>query len=230
MVTAAYAQSLCGTPETCFEEGVQRMVVGDAPEEASVLFLNACSAGHAAACVNLAALHERGQGVPQDRVRAAALYRQGCDEGLQLACVGLGRLMTNGEGVPQDDAGALQLFEQACAAGQGSGCTAWGQMLEGGFGAKVDVAEAFARYRLGCEGGDPEGCLTLADRRAKTGRPEALLESLELWKKACAMDEGAGCAKAGAHLWSSSVKPATRREARALLTRACALGEVHACR
>lgn len=234
IVTAAFAQPFgvvqCDTAEACFEHGVQRVVDSGDPKEGAAYFSFACDGGHVAACVNLASLYERGQGVPEDRARAAELYRQGCEADLQLACVGLGRLMANGEGVPQDDAGALKLFEQACTAGQGSGCTAWGQMLEGGFGAEVDVAEAFARYRLGCEGGDPDGCITLADRRAATGRPDALAEALGLWKKACEMGEGSGCAKAGSHLWSSSVKGTVRREARALLDQACALGELQACR
>jgi TPR repeat protein len=226
----AYGQALCGTPDTCFEHGVRLMVEGTSSTEAAAHFSMACDGGHASACVNLAALHERGEGVEEDRGRAASLYRQGCAGGLQLACVGLGRLMAHGEGVPQDDVEASQLFEQACTSGQASGCTAWGQMLEGGFGTQLDVAQAFIRYQEGCDGGDPAGCLTLAARRVATRRAEAVQAAFGLWKRACTLEEAEGCAAAGSHLLTTSTKPADRREGRALVARACVLGKRDACR
>jgi TPR repeat protein len=54
--------------------------------EAARLLPAACDGGKAQECADLASMYSRGEGVPQDKPKAAELYRKACELGLTTAC------------------------------------------------------------------------------------------------------------------------------------------------
>jgi TPR repeat protein len=72
--------------------------------------------------VKLGTLFENGQGVSQDRGRAAALYLQACQELDANGCVLLGNMYENGRGVDRDPDRAAALYRRACEIGNVQAC------------------------------------------------------------------------------------------------------------
>ena len=229
LLSAALAQSPCGPPDACFAEGVRLQVDEGSPTRAAVPWAAACDLGHAMACANLAALHERGLGVPRDLPRAARLYRQACDAGLGIPCAALGVLHANGAGVPQDDAAAFALYQRSCTLGHAHGCTLVGLSHDGGFGVERSWDSAVDAYRQGCTRGDAGGCLTLGGRLAGTRRPEKVAEAVELYAHACSLDEADGCLRAAALLDAGDGVERDRVRAKDLCVKACGLGASAPC-
>lgn len=69
------------------------------------------------ALTRLAALHQKGEGVPRDPVQAAALYARAATAGNAEAQFNLGNMYLMGEGVPQDDDWAFTWYRQAALQG-----------------------------------------------------------------------------------------------------------------
>ena len=70
-------------------------------------------AGDDASLLALAIAYEHGEGVPQDRLRAAALYCEAARRGDAEAQFSLGWMYANGRGLPHDDGIAAALFALA---------------------------------------------------------------------------------------------------------------------
>ncbi|MBZ0120605.1 MAG: sel1 repeat family protein, partial [Sandaracinaceae bacterium] len=73
-------------------------------------------------CTDLASLHERGEGVPQNYLRARELYERGCEAGSATGCNNLGYLLHQGLGGPRDLVRARALYQRACDAGNTTAC------------------------------------------------------------------------------------------------------------
>lgn len=56
------------------------------PERARLLWERACAGGNSQSCSNLGLMHNNGDGVPKDRIKARAYLKQACDLGLPTAC------------------------------------------------------------------------------------------------------------------------------------------------
>ena len=74
--------------------------------------------GHPAAQYNLGVMHEWGNGVPQNNVKALKWYRLSAEQSHKDAQNNLGAMLSKGEGVEQDFVKALKWF--VVAAGNGS--------------------------------------------------------------------------------------------------------------
>ena len=74
--------------------------------------------GHPAAQYNLGVMHEWGNGVPQNNVKALKWYRLSAEQSHKDAQNNLGAMLSKGEGVEQDFVEALKWF--VVAAGNGS--------------------------------------------------------------------------------------------------------------
>jgi Sel1 repeat len=72
-----------------------------------------CDGGDAQGCFNLGLMYANGEGVTQDKARAAQLFQQACDGGDVDGCRDLGLMYHRGDGVPQDKAKATRLFQRA---------------------------------------------------------------------------------------------------------------------
>jgi len=73
-----------------------------------------CDGGEARGCYNLGLMYYKGEGVRQDKVKAAELYTKACHGDYLPACNNLGLMYKNGDGVRQDLLEAAQLFQHAC--------------------------------------------------------------------------------------------------------------------
>ncbi len=124
-----------------------------------------CAEGAAEACVSLALLHAKGDGVPKDTARAAVLYAAACDAGRTVACNNLGVLYFNGDGVPKDAARAAALYDKACQGGNARSCSNLAGLYRNGDGVAVDAERADALFQKACDGGFASACA----RRAKAG-------------------------------------------------------------
>ncbi|MCA9623901.1 MAG: hypothetical protein KC731_32990, partial [Myxococcales bacterium] len=118
----------------------------------------------AAACVELAAMHEQGRGGALQSARAASsLYKRTCRVGLDdkprgsEGCVGLG---AERERAGEIEA-ARQFYAAACEDGISEGCVDLAHILERGNGEWRDEKRARELYQKACDGGDLKGCTRL---------------------------------------------------------------------
>jgi len=105
------AQESCNAMSKLFAQ-VKPLVLKDAAL-ALRFYTRLCEARTGEACHRAAGMHDRGEGVPVNRARAAALYVQGC-EGDQLeSCVRGAEIYRLGQGVAVDLRRAAYLTERA---------------------------------------------------------------------------------------------------------------------
>ena len=77
--------------------------------------------GHPAAQYNLGVMHEWGNGVPQDHVKALKWYRLSAEQSHKDAQSNLGAMLSKGEGAEQDFVKALKWFVVAADNGSEGG-------------------------------------------------------------------------------------------------------------
>lgn len=166
------------------------------PAAAARWYARAAECGHAAAQLNLAALHRSGEGLPRDPVRAAGWCRRAADAGEAGAQYLLAILHETGEGVALDRAAAVHWYRRAAAQGYAPAQSNLGAALLAGEGVERDPAaarrwfqraaaqdQAVAQFNLGVvllEGlGGPRDPATAAHwyrRAARQGHPQACLQ------------------------------------------------------
>jgi TPR repeat protein len=89
-------------------------------DERAVYWLERAVQGdHGEAMILLAGKYERGRGVAQDLVRAAALYRQAADKKIPAAFYHLGVMTADGRGLQRDLGEAMRLMARAARDGVG---------------------------------------------------------------------------------------------------------------
>jgi hypothetical protein len=139
----------------------------------------ACDAGDAKACSDLAAWYEQTNTVTDGNSRAAAYYSKACDGALPQACRKLGLKYLLGNGVARDNSRAIQLFSKACDQGDYEGCDTLADIYHAGKGVNISDRKAAALYSKACAAGDEFGCkwakkLAVGTRPAKpTTKPYA---------------------------------------------------------
>jgi TPR repeat protein len=147
-----------------------------------------CKEGQARACGHLGDAFFRGQGGPQDAVRAEDLLTQGCEGGAARACTNLATVVLKtgsreraeelaeqgcklGDAfgcaylgdlyaVSKDSLRAALYFARACEAGMAHGCAGQGYLL---FDSGIDPQRGRELLQKGCEGGDPNACQVLRE-------------------------------------------------------------------
>ena len=92
-----------------FEEGLDA-IHGTDYDKALEKLRPLASEGHAAAQYNLGVMHEWGNGVPQDDVKAMKWYRISAEQSHRDAQNNLGAMYSKGEGVAQNFVEALKWF------------------------------------------------------------------------------------------------------------------------
>ena len=92
-----------------FEEGLDAIHATDY-DKALEKLMPLASQGHAAAQYNLGVMHEWGNGVPQDDVKAMKWYRLSAEQSHRDGQNNLGAMYSKGEGVEQNFVEALKWF------------------------------------------------------------------------------------------------------------------------
>ncbi len=102
---------------------VLRQGKGDIHETTPLeLHTSACDQGWMEGCEGLGHLYMTGEGVAEDRSKAAMYAEQACDGGLATACSNLGFLYYNGSGVTLDKERGLALLKKSCDLGYTEAC------------------------------------------------------------------------------------------------------------
>ena len=130
--------------------------------EAAPLLGQACDAGKARGCADLAYLYDQGKGVAQDESRAVTLATKACKAGDAYGCDSIGMLYEEGRGVTLDYSRAAEFYAKACKGRFSDGCYNLGLMHDNGQGVAKDPSQAAAFYFKACNAGSAEGCNQLA--------------------------------------------------------------------
>jgi TPR repeat protein len=181
--------ALCGKgePVACMFAGVIHGEAGD-PRAGAPFLQKACDASVLAACTNLAAQYELGEGVARDIGRAVALFTTGCDGQEPRACYNLGRLYVHGaEGLAKDAKKGTPFLEKACGKAEAAGCYELGLVhYLGKTTGDKDFARALPAFDAGCKGGHAESCANLGAMYVNgEGVAKDLSRARSLFKKGC---------------------------------------------
>lgn len=146
--------------------------IAQPPSDYVTELLTLCDRGDAESCAYAASLHERGDRVPVDLVRAAELLRQACDLGYDRGCLSLAGAYREGAGVDQDEAEARRLVQRgqellttACEGGNGRKCLELGfyYLFDDTGLIGPDSAKAREVLLRGCDLLDGNSCILAAD-------------------------------------------------------------------
>lgn len=189
-----------------------------------------CATGKADDCNYLGYLHDSGQLVAKDVVKAAGLYERACTGGDTYGCKNLGLDFMKGVGVPEDPRRATELFEKGCGLGLATSCSATGRMYSSGLGVAEDGVRAAAFFERGCEGGDAQGCSDLGVMYGLgQGVAKDEARAASLYERACEGGDMVGCTNlALMYDGGSGVKEDPARAA-SLVERACAQKDARGC-
>jgi TPR repeat protein len=109
--------------------------------------------------MNLGVMHERGDGIRPDVVRAKELYSKACQLQEGGGCRQLGQLYARGFGGQPPNAKLALLFaERACALSDAIGCGNAGMNYQLGHGTDRDSQRAARMYKRACDLGGQQFC------------------------------------------------------------------------
>lgn len=158
-----------GVQRSCASLGINLIVGGPHverdPKRGEGLLINACNAGHAAACKDLGGMHLGGALPDSDQQRGAKLLVNACNLGNAEGCSALGVAHVQGLGVEKSMSEAAKLFERACDGGAMTGCFNLAVALANGDGVERDSKRAGELLRKGCEGGHEDSCAALQAKK-----------------------------------------------------------------
>ena len=104
----------------------------------------AAEQGDALAQFNLGSMYYKGEGAPEDIVKAVAWFLKAAEQGHAQAQSFLGSLYDIGEGVPEDDAVAVRWYRKAAEQGFAQAQLLLGIMYSIGEGVPEDILQAYA--------------------------------------------------------------------------------------
>jgi uncharacterized protein len=181
-----------------------------------------CTRGDDSDCAALAAMLLRGEGVPQDYVRARSLAERACDARVMRGCNALALLLENGWGGSKDPDRARTLYQLACDHAEWRACENLGvAYLRGQLGVGQDAAAGAALLDKACDLGPPNIC-TDGGAYLAPGQPtENPKRAASLFSRACDRGDLAGCNGLGASYSRGAGVPRDLVRAEALFRRAC---------
>lgn len=158
----------CTAAEECYDLAA-RTYRGEDKAKAATFYERGCELGLGLSCIQAAAIHETGDGVPKSAELAAKQYARGLDLFEEACakkdgegCYYLGISHEFGRGVAIDHAKAVKHYKAGCGFGSSGACFNLGGMYREGKGVKKDPANARKFYAKACDGGDEEGCSAAA--------------------------------------------------------------------
>ena len=204
-----------------------------------------CEGGSQDACLAYGLMAMEGQaGVKQDMQHAADVLRRNCDAGNANSCFFVARLYDgvvglDGRGLPRSPAQAASHYRRACDGGVGQACFNFAQMLDqgkvpalaGGGGSDRQLQRRVAKFfSLACGHGVAKGCVNLGVMQLDgiAGAASREGDAVKVFRGACQMSEGAGCAFA-ADVAAAKGDPASRAEAAQLYYEGCRLAHARSC-
>jgi TPR repeat protein len=149
--------------------------------------------GDANAQYNVGLLYTRGQGVPEDLVKAVEWYLKAAEKGVAAAQFNLGVIYANGQGgVPQNLPEARKWLEKAASRGIAEAEDALGYFHDAGQGVTKDSAQALIWYRKAAEAGLASAQYQMGLRHdLGQGMPRDYAEAMKWYRKAAGQGYGA---------------------------------------
>ncbi len=180
----------------------------------------------AASCVELGRLLQNGP-VAGATVDEFGAFLRGCSLGAADGCMALGDYVDRwGIENPRVVEAELKL-RASCDAGEQRACLGAGHLLVRHDPRTEAYGEALTRFDGACEGGLAAACVAGAEqRRIGQARKIEARDQLMMWKAACDLHDGAGCAGYASRLGRNKD---TWGEAYVAYGRACELGDAHSC-
>ena len=123
--------------------------------------MRAAEKEHPNALFNVALMYSKGNGVQQDKQKAAEFYQKSANFGVSKAEFNLARLYMKGEGVEQNKQKAIELFEKAATHGNAKAQTTLALMYSTGDGVKKNYEKTVELYKKAAAKNDPEAQLNL---------------------------------------------------------------------
>lgn len=139
---------------------------------------------------NLGLKHMNGEGVAQDKFKAADFFEKSCKSGIANACNNLGVIYETKSGVlkrgqDEDYIKAFGYFEKACVGGDALGCKNIAALYLDGRGTTQDTIKAVKYYQKACDGKVAWGCHMLGYIYEND---KNLVVAKEYYRKACELD------------------------------------------
>jgi tetratricopeptide (TPR) repeat protein len=178
--------------------------------KAHKLLIEKCNSDNFEACVYVGYLMTK----KTQFEKAAQYFDKSCQGGNVLGCAELGRLKYEKN---KDE--AFVLLDKACASSNFGACSSLGYIHE----EAKDTSKALLAYTKGCDGDSPDACIGVGRLEYDISQT---IRAYAAWAKACNLLDGRGCYYIG--LSKESVEE-EKETFRALMGRACLLGEAEAC-
>lgn len=134
-------------------------IMHERPDAALPALKEACEAGIAQGCANVAWLMINKH--MADAQTAIAYYERSCELGSKAGCNNLANLYVEGILAPHDDAKAFHYIRKACDLGHGTACYRAGYITLVGKLTELDMEKVRAYYQRSCNFGDTTGCYDL---------------------------------------------------------------------
>jgi hypothetical protein len=150
--------------------------------------------GSARSCVNLGAMHSKGDGVPKNESLGARFFLRGCEAGAAEGCLNVSLAYGGGQGVPKDLEFAYA--QRACTGGAAGACARVERARIAGDGVAKDVKGGLAQLDGMCARRDAAACESLAKLYGNGMGPDVVADPLrvrEYAKKACDLGSTVGC-------------------------------------
>lgn len=155
---------------------------------------SACNGGNAKDCFTLGRMYAKGDGIRQDKQKAAQFFDQACGLGDNGGCFYLGRMYEQGDGIRQDKLKAAKLFDKVCSSESAPGCYALGWMYKKGDGIRQDKQKAAQLYDKACGLRFGNGCGTLGLMyETGDGIRQDKQKAVQLYDKACDFGDSTSC-------------------------------------
>jgi TPR repeat protein len=141
--------------------------------EAQHWYEQGAAKNNAMALANLGGMYARGNGVAQDRARAAELWQKAAKQGSADALASLGRMYEE----DQNHAKAIEMYREAGRRKSVEAAFRLGEMYEQGIGVARSDAAAFGWYSMAQIYGHPEGATRrdAAARRLPPGEIDGMI-------------------------------------------------------
>lgn len=169
-----------------FQEGLDAYMRGDF-KVALPEFESLARQGNAAAQYNLAIMHHKGQGVPQDSLIAIQWYRNAARQGHPGAQHNLGVMYGRGDGVNVDVEEAARWFHRAANNGHFKALMVLGTIYHEGEGVRKDNVEAYRWFKVAANLLQPgdlrDVALDSMRYLSKLMTPEEIEEAIKLAKE-----------------------------------------------
>jgi TPR repeat protein/tRNA A-37 threonylcarbamoyl transferase component Bud32 len=182
-----------------------------------------CRAGGVYACLELASMRQRGEGVSQDLAGALALFKKACDAGAAEGCTAAAVLALAGHDPAQGPAHALSAMRGLCSAGSLAACNDVAvASLDVSFTMREDQGDSV--LRLACGDAVPWGCTENGAAMRAPGVPKDVAGAASLLTSACTGGLATACVNLGALQESGYGAPRDRSQAKLSYDKACAAG------